>query len=49
MHKEPCHISQTAGAIFQLLNKGTMFKEEMVEFLPYSDADIEAMFDFISL
>lgn len=40
--------AQTAGAIFQLLNKGTIFKEDG-GVSPYSDADIETMFDFISL
>lgn len=38
----------TAGAVFALLNKGTIFKEDG-EPSPYSDADIEAMFDFIAL
>ena len=38
----------TAGAVFALLNKGTIFKEDG-EPSPYSDADIESMFDFISL
>ena len=38
----------TAGAVFALLNKGTIFKEDG-EPSPYSDADIESMFDFIAL
>ena len=40
--------SNLAGAIFHLLDKGTIYKEEG-DVSPYSDADIQSMFDFITL
>lgn len=40
--------NDTAGTVFKLLNKGVIYKENG-EPSPYSDADIEAMFDFVDL
>lgn len=38
--------NDTAGTLFKLLNKGVIYKEDG-EPSPYSDTDIEAMFDFV--
>ena len=40
--------NDTAGTVFKLLNKGIIYKEDG-EPSPYSDTDIEAMFDFVGL
>lgn len=48
LYKSEAISNDTAGTVFKLLNKGIIYKEDG-EPSPYSDTDIEAMFDFVGL